>query len=146
MYRQFEMVSEQSFWKLSLATFVGVVTTSPQFGIIVFFLLAVDAIFNTAVQFKSLNVKTAIIVLETITDNIYRFIKQTAVIFLMLLVTTSFSKFAEMIVWIDVGAHIAIGFYLLGRIWTNGAKILSDEEFSKFVKKTLESWYKKLNE
>jgi hypothetical protein len=146
MYRQLELVGEQSLWKLLIATFVGVVTTSPQFGVIVFFLLTVDAIFTTWVHVKSLTVKSAIVVVEKILDNVYRFIQQTAVIFLMLLVTTSFSKFGELVLWIDVGAHIAIGFYLIGRIWTNGAKILSDEGFTTFVKKTIESWYKKVNE
>jgi hypothetical protein len=137
-------MTEESVWKMLLATFIGVITTSPQFGVIVFILLATDAIFGFILEMTSIKVKTLTIIADRFTESLFGFIKKTGIIYLMLISTTAFSKTDSLVLWIDVFAHIAIGFYLIGRVWKYGAKILADDSFTEFVSKTLQSWSKKI--
>jgi hypothetical protein len=137
-------MTEESIWKVLLATFIGVITTSPQFGVIVFILLATDAIFGFLFELSLVKNKTILIFTDKLTDAIFNFMKKMGIIYLMLISTTAFSKTDSLVVWIDVFAHIAIGFYLIGRVWRYGARILADDSFTEFVSKTLESWSKKI--
>lgn len=124
------METVRNFFKPLMAVLVGILTPRAEFIVIVSFLLLMDFILHTAVNFKGKRYLSEFS--DALETSFLRFIKQVFIYSIVLISSTAFSKF-DGFGWSEHAIYTAVAFMLLTSITTKASKVLGDVDLTKII-------------